>query len=47
VLGRESSKLGAGGEVQLGEDVRQVGLDGPSGDEEPVADLGVRETVGH
>ena len=40
-------ELGPGGDVQLGEHVCQVGLDGPPRDEQPLADLRVRQPVGH
>ena len=45
VLGAMASdlcgELGAGGDVELGEHVGQVGLHGPARDVQPVADLGV------
>ena len=41
VAGDLGGELGAGGDVELGEHVGQVGLHGPARDVQPVADLGV------
>ena len=45
--GHLGGQLGAAGQVDLAEDVGEVGLDGPSRDVEPGADLGVGEPLGH
>jgi hypothetical protein len=39
-------ELGAGGEVELGEHVRKVGLHRPAGDVQALADLGVGQSLG-
>src|SRR6266511_2073701 len=46
MLGYHGRELGAGGEVQLGEDVREVRLHRPARYVEPAADLGIGQSLG-
>src|SRR5262249_46544556 len=43
---RLGGELGAGGDVKLGENVREMGLHGPARDVQPLADLGVGQSLG-
>src|SRR6516162_7933930 len=44
--GGEDNELGAVDDVELGEDVGEVGLDGGAGDEQAVGDVGVGQAFG-
>ncbi len=44
--GGDCGELSAVGDTDLGEDVREMGLHRGATDEQPLGDLGVRETLG-
>ena len=46
MLGHQGCELGSGGDVQLGENVGEVGLHSPAGDVEPLADPGIGQPLG-